>query len=156
MSSITKKLNELSNGKVSEWAKEAEWQIENQDRLARSGYVALQILSELKRKGWTQAFLADKMGVSAQYISKVLKGEENLSFDTVANIGKALGIKLKTDVPEYSTEVIITKDVCKIHLHNFRKRAKDVLKADAALLIDENYWASTQDNNSGKLRLQEQ
>lgn len=34
------------------------------------------------------------MNVTPQFISKVLKGEENLSLETIANFGKALDIKL--------------------------------------------------------------
>ena len=45
-----------------------------------------------KKKGLTQAALADKIGVSQQYVSKILKGQENLSLDTITGLGDALGV----------------------------------------------------------------
>ena len=38
--------------------------------------------------------LADKMGCSQQYISKVLRGQENLSIETIAKIESALSIQI--------------------------------------------------------------
>ncbi|MBO8474463.1 MAG: helix-turn-helix transcriptional regulator, partial [Bacteroidetes bacterium] len=35
--------------------------------------------------------LADKMGVKAQYISRIVKGTENLTLETISKLEKALG-----------------------------------------------------------------
>ena len=52
-----------------------------------------------KKKGLTQAALADKIGVSQQYVSKILKGQENLSLDTITGLGDALGVNfISTDL----------------------------------------------------------
>ncbi len=40
------------------------------------------------------------MGVTPQYINKVVKGRENLSLETISKIEKALEISL-VEVPEY-------------------------------------------------------
>ena len=42
----------------------------------------------------TQRKLAEKMGVSPQYINKVVKGKENLTLETIAKIEDVLGITL--------------------------------------------------------------
>ena len=42
----------------------------------------------------TQRALAEKMNCTQQYVSKVLKGRENLSLETLCKIENALGIKI--------------------------------------------------------------
>ena len=44
--------------------------------------------------GLTQRVLAEKMNCTQQYVSKVLKGRENLSLETLCKIENALGIKI--------------------------------------------------------------
>ena len=46
-----------------------------------------------------QKQLAEKMNCSRQYISKVLKGRENLSLETLAKIENALGISIIKEEP---------------------------------------------------------
>ena len=59
----------------------------------RNSRLIAQIAGTLaKKKGLTQAALADKIGVSQQYVSKILKGQENLSLDTITGLGDALGV----------------------------------------------------------------
>ena len=43
--------------------------------------------------------LAEKMNCSPQYISKVLKGRENLSLETLSKIEMALGISIIKEEP---------------------------------------------------------
>lgn len=79
----------------------------------RNSRLIAQIAGTLaKKKGLTQAALADKIGVSQQYVSKILKGQENLSLDTITGLGDALGVNFISsdlkkvinddDVAEYS------------------------------------------------------
>ena len=42
------------------------------------------------------------MGVSAQYINKIVKGSENLSLETISKIERALNIRL-IEVPGFSS-----------------------------------------------------
>ena len=52
---------------------------------------------ECKSEDWvcmTQRALAEKMNCTQQYVSKVLKGRENLSLETLCKIENALGIKI--------------------------------------------------------------
>ena len=52
----------------------------------------------------TQASLAQKMECSQQYISKVLKGKENLSLETISKIEAALEIDLIKSALTYVSE----------------------------------------------------
>lgn len=44
--------------------------------------------------GLTQQMLAGKMNCTQQYISKVLKGQKNMSLETICKIENALGIEI--------------------------------------------------------------
>ena len=48
-------------------------------------------MSEL---GMNQRMLAEKMDCSQQYVSNVLKGEKNMSLETICKIENALGIEV--------------------------------------------------------------
>ena len=50
--------------------------------------------ARMKELGMTQKMLAEKMNCTQQYVSKVLKGRENLSLETLCKIENALGIKI--------------------------------------------------------------
>ena len=48
--------------------------------------------ARMKELGMTQKMLADKMNCTQQYISKILKGRENLSLEAIRNIENSLYI----------------------------------------------------------------
>lgn len=50
--------------------------------------------NRMEQLGMTQKALAMKMNCSQQYISKVLKGRENMSLETLCKIEKALDVKI--------------------------------------------------------------
>lgn len=66
----------------------------NKKRLDQSAKVAVNVLEALKDKGWSQKDLAEKMNVSAQHVNKIIKGQENMTFETVDKLETALGIVL--------------------------------------------------------------
>lgn len=66
----------------------------NKKRLDQSAKVAVNVLEALKDKGWSQKDLAEKMNVSAQHVNKIVKGQENMTFETVDKLETALGISL--------------------------------------------------------------
>lgn len=88
------RLVELSEGQVSTWRQEAEWREVNREWLECSAQIAVQVLFAIKDKGITQKELAAKMGVSPQYVNKIVKGSENLSLETISKIEQALSISL--------------------------------------------------------------
>lgn len=88
------RLKELAAGKMSSWKEEANWYRQNSGWLKQSSKIAFRILSELDEKGLSQKELALRMNVSPQYVSKIVKGKENLSLETIWKIEEALGITL--------------------------------------------------------------
>lgn len=99
---IRKKLNSLVEQPASTWIDYANWIEENETWLNKSAMIALKILRTLKERSLSQKDLAETIGVSSQYINKVVKGSENLSLQTICKIEDALGISL-IEVPEYDT-----------------------------------------------------
>ena len=51
----------------------------------------------MKQLGLIQKALAERINCTQQYISKILKGKENMSLDTLSKLEKALGITLILD-----------------------------------------------------------
>ena len=51
----------------------------------------------MKQEGLTQKALAERMDCTQQYVSKILKGKENMSLDTLSKLEDALGINLIYD-----------------------------------------------------------
>ena len=56
--------------------------------------IALMMLDKMEELGLTQKAVAERMGCSQQYISRVLKGSENLSIETISKIESALGLQI--------------------------------------------------------------
>lgn len=50
----------------------------------------MRVLDEMETKGFTQKEFAEKVGCSQQYISRILKGRENLSLETISKLEAAL------------------------------------------------------------------
>lgn len=88
------KLSKIINGKTSTWQAEAKWRRENEYWLSNSFSIAALVLDTLARKAMTQKDLAEKMRVKPQFINKIVKGQENLSLETIGKLEMALGTKL--------------------------------------------------------------
>ena len=78
----------------SKWREEAEWRRENASWLRHSQQIAVKVLLKMKELHLTQAALAERMNCTQQYVSKILKGKENLSLDTMTRLEEALQINL--------------------------------------------------------------
>jgi len=90
------KLEEMTEG-ASGWREKAEYRVENQPWLRRSAAMAVKILDALEAKGMTKADLAERMKVSRQRVNEIVKGRENLTLKTIAEIEAALVINLIPD-----------------------------------------------------------
>ncbi len=101
---LTNKIKGLISEKSSSWLRDAEYYKANKEWLDKSALIAVKILSALRNQSLSQRDLADKINVSPQYISKVLKGGENLSLATICKIEKSLSIALIA-VPSKKTQV---------------------------------------------------
>ena len=84
----------LVSPETSDFEKKALWRKENKNWLRKSSAIAIKVHSAIINQGISQKDFAEKMGVSAQYINKILKGNENLSLETISKLETALGIQL--------------------------------------------------------------
>lgn len=54
----------------------------------------MMMLDKMDELGMPQRVVAERMGCSQQYISRILKGTENLSIETIFKIESALGLQI--------------------------------------------------------------
>ncbi len=78
----------------SRWREEAQWRQENKSWLRHSQVIAIKMLERMEQLGMTQQALAERLNCKQQYVSKVLKGRENLTLDTISKIEDALDLHL--------------------------------------------------------------
>ena len=55
--------------------------------------VSMAIIDYMDKNRLSQSDLAEKLGVSRQYVSKLLSGKVNFSFKTIAELEEKLGIE---------------------------------------------------------------
>ncbi|MBK9250155.1 MAG: helix-turn-helix transcriptional regulator [Ignavibacteria bacterium] len=77
--------------------KDVKQRIKHRAMLRESQEIALKVLERLEEIGWTQKDLAEKMGVTPQYVNKIVRGKENFTLE--------MQIKLQTilDIPILAT-----------------------------------------------------
>ena len=79
----------------SKWVKDVELYRSSKTWLNYSGKIALRVLSAIEDiPGMNQRKLAELMGVTPQHISKIVKGQENLTLETIGKLSEALQIEL--------------------------------------------------------------
>lgn len=100
MNAVVQKLSEHKSSTPSKWREEAEFRVANKSWLRYSQHIAMLMLDRMEELHMTQKSLAQKMGCSQQYVSKILKGRENLSIETLCKIEEALQITL---LPQMTT-----------------------------------------------------
>lgn len=81
----------------STWRDEANWRRENKAWLRHSQRIAVKLLSFMKRENLTQNAMAERMNCTQQYVSKILRGNENLTLETLSKLEDAMGIQLIVD-----------------------------------------------------------
>ena len=91
---IISKLKSHQSESPSRWREKAEWRLQNKSWLRHSQHIALLMLDKMEEMHLTQKQLAEQMGCSQQYVSKVLKGQENLSLETMTKIENCLNLSI--------------------------------------------------------------
>ena len=82
------------SGERSTFVDDAKWRRDNASWLKRSRRVAYAIMDYMQENQFSRNDIAEKLGVSPQYISKILSGKANLSFKTIFEIEEGLGIEV--------------------------------------------------------------
>jgi transcriptional regulator with XRE-family HTH domain len=88
------KLKKITSEQGSDWLKEAEEKLAHAGARRNARKVALRVLQLLRERGMSQTELAEKMGVSRQQVTKIVKGKENFTFETIEKLESALDITL--------------------------------------------------------------
>lgn len=78
----------------SKWKKIAKWNRDHSDALQDYVIIAGRIRQVLKDKNWSQVYLSKKLGVSPQALTRILKGRQNLSLQTIRKIENVLEVRL--------------------------------------------------------------
>lgn len=94
MKELQNRLYARTSATPSKWKEKAEARQRNKGWLRYSQHIAIMMLDKMDELGITQKSVAERMGCSQQYISRVLKGTENLSIETISKIETALGIQI--------------------------------------------------------------
>lgn len=72
----------------------AKWRKENKVWLEWSRNIALSLVEYMESNDLNRNGLAERLGVSPQYISKILSGKVNFSIKSIAELEQKLNIKL--------------------------------------------------------------
>ena len=91
---IISNLKKHQSSTPSKWRENAEWRMANKSWLRYSQHIAMLMLDKMEELHMTQKQLSELMGCSQQYISKVLKGQEKLSLETISKIEICLQIHI--------------------------------------------------------------
>jgi len=118
------KSNFIENAKIS--IKNNEWRKRSQD-------IALIVLDRLDELAMKQYQLAEKMCVTPQQISKIVKGYENLTLESISKIEKALGIILISINHSYVLPEMKPITQKKFKLGNTKENKLEVPQKDVVL-----------------------
>ena len=90
------RLSRYQSDTPSSWRKEEE----NRRRAKEEGWlqysrkIAIKLALAMKQQNLSRQDVAERMGCSPQYVSRLLKGEENLSLETICKLENALNIAI--------------------------------------------------------------
>lgn len=87
-------LQQHQSATPSKWREAAGERQANKGWLRYSQGIAMRMLDKMEQMHLTQKGLANLMGCSLQYVSKILKGRENLTLDTMYKIEEALHLEI--------------------------------------------------------------
>ena len=102
------KLTAIAVSRPKAISEKANWRRANRNWLRMSQEIALCVHYYLRKKGMTQKRLADAMNVSPTYIGKLLKGNENLTLETICKIQEAIGAEIASVSRPYECTGVIS------------------------------------------------
>ena len=82
----------LTQTSVNEQRVNMEQEVKDWENYSRQ--IVLAMSKRMGELGMTQQMLAEKMNCTQQYVSKVLKGQKNMSLETLCKIESTLGIEI--------------------------------------------------------------
>lgn len=101
MSRVIDFLTEHESTSSSNWKKDALWRRDNERWLKYARVITIRIMDAMDEQSITQSVLAQRMGCSQQYVSNILRGNSNMTLETIAKIEDALGIDILNTTLNY-------------------------------------------------------
>lgn len=101
---IYQKIEQVAINSDGRWKESARKARQKSDWIVKSKKIAVRVLRTLKERGLQQKELASLLEVSPQQVSKILKGNVNLTLETITKLEKALEIPLM-DIPKRQKEI---------------------------------------------------
>ena len=94
MEGTIEKLKKYKSSTPSKWKEAAEFRTKNRTWLRYSQSIAMLTADAMEDEGLTQKALAERMGCTQQYVSRILKGQENLTemSSAVLPLGRATSL----------------------------------------------------------------
>lgn len=102
------KLSQMAKSRPEEAKQKAQYRKDNREWLRISRDIALALHYYLRKMKMTQKELAEKLQVSPAYVGKLLKGQENLTLETICNIQNAIDRELISVSRPYEHQSIIS------------------------------------------------
>ena len=136
MKTNLQKLNKIASTRKSNWEAKAKTRKANESWLDVSFKIAIEVLDALKAREMSQVELARLINVTPQQISKIVKGQENLTIGTILKLQNALSIKL---LPSTKWQRPILKRFEHKFSHTFQKIAVDVSRITTAKIVGKTY-----------------
>jgi transcriptional regulator with XRE-family HTH domain len=66
----------------------------------------LQLHEQMQRQSISKTELASRIGASQPYITRILKGRDNLTIATMVKLARAVGLKVQISLDEASAEEV--------------------------------------------------
>ncbi len=97
--------------KVSSWVADTNMSINNEDELLAGKKIVLKILRYMEANHMSQKELAEKLGVSPQYINRFLHGQElDIKVSTAVKYGRILNLTL-VEIPDDAIPVSVSANL---------------------------------------------
>jgi transcriptional regulator with XRE-family HTH domain len=66
----------------------------------------MQLHEQMQKQGLTKTELANRIGASQPYITRILKGRDNLTIATMVKLARAVGLKIQISLGETGAEEV--------------------------------------------------
>lgn len=102
------KLSEIAKSRSEEAIEKAQRRKAGRGWLRMSQDIALSLRYSLRKMNMTQKEFAEKMGVSPAYVGKLLKGQENLTLESICNIQEVINRDLVSIYRPYEYNTLLS------------------------------------------------
>ena len=106
METNREKFNKIATTINTSILEEIQFRNANREWMRRSNRIAAKVLMALKEQNLSQKRLANRMGVTPQYINKLVKGKENFTLETCTKLEAFLGIQIYHDSIKENKSII--------------------------------------------------